>query len=256
MNGIEMSKHHYIIRILNKKDSFVLESRLERKEMPEEKDKESSDLEDLDPRIFRQPSRLGGGECGGCPILDFFSRLGLEEKGSNGDYYFWDIADLVEATEKEDFFLDLCKASQCYKTYESIVENGYNMHLDQSKSITVDVKDGLYEVNEGKHRICVMKRFGYNHRVPMYVTRYERYVKKEILTESSDMEQVLSACYTRFVDLGIPMDAVRKHLQNPKATVMDYLNSSEYSYEEMYERRSNQIMSRVMHPSLIEDVLS
>ena len=90
----------------------------------------------------------------------------------------------------------------------------------------------------------------------MYVTRYERYVKKEILTESSDMEQVLSACYTRFVDLGIPMDAVRKHLQNPKATVMDYLNSSEYSYEEMYERRSNQIMSRVMHPSLIEDVLS
>lgn len=60
-----MSKHHYIIRILNKKDSFVLESRLERKEMPEGKDKESSDIEDLDPRIFRQPSRLGGGECGG-----------------------------------------------------------------------------------------------------------------------------------------------------------------------------------------------
>lgn len=50
------------------------------------------------------------------------------------------------------------------------------------------------------------------------------------------MEKVLKDCYDRYRVLGIPDEVVRRCLRDPSATVMDYLNASRYSYEEMYER--------------------
>lgn len=228
---------HYIIKVLNSKDCFTIESKLERR-TDEFKDavESCSGIENLDPRIFKQPSLLGGGKCGGCPMLSYFSRLGLEGKTSIDGYYFWDLAELVEATKKEPFFLELCKTSKCYETYQSIVEDGYDAHLEERDQIKAEVKGGIYEVGEGKHRVCAMKRFGYDHRVPMRVTRSAGIAKYDHVTESHDMERVLKDCYDRYRVLGIPDEVVRRCLSDPSATVMDYLNASCYSYEEMYER--------------------
>lgn len=228
---------HYVIKVLNSKDNFTIESTLERR-TDESKDavESCSGIENLDPRIFKQPSLLGGGKCGGCIILSYFSRLGLEGKTSIDGYYFWDLAELVEATKKEPFFLELCKTSKCYETYQSIVKDGYAARLEERDQIKVEVNGGIYEVGEGKHRVCAMKRFGYDHKVPMRVTRSAGTTKYDHVTESHDMERVLKDCYDRYRVLGIPDEVVRRCLRDPSATVMDYLNASCYSYEEMYER--------------------
>ena len=230
-------RRHYVIKVLNGKDYFSIESKLERmSDESQDAAETSSDIENMDPRIFKQPSLLGGGKCGGCPILNYFSRIGLEEDTIIGGYYFWNVAELVEATKKELFFLELCKTSKCYETYQSIVKDGYDARLEERDQIKVEVNCGIYEVSEGKHRVCAMKRFGYDHKVPMRVTRSTETAKYDYVTESHDMEKVLKDCYDRYRVLGIPDEVVRRCLRDPSATVMDYLNASCYSYEEMYER--------------------
>ena len=111
------------------------------------------------------------------------------------------------------------------------MEDGYNTHLEERDQIKAEVKGDIYEVGEGKYRVCAMKRFGYDHKIPA------GYVKYDFVTESHDMERVLKDCYDRYRTLGIPDEVVRRNLRDPSATVMDYLNASCYSYEEMYERR-------------------
>ncbi|SFG43285.1 hypothetical protein SAMN05216356_108107 [Oribacterium sp. WCC10] len=76
----------------------------------------------------------------------------------------------------------------------------------------------------------------YDHKVPIRVTRSAGTAKYDNVTESHDMERVLKDCYDRYRVLGIPDEVVRRCLRDPSATVMDYLNASRYSYEEMYER--------------------
>ena len=117
------------------------------------------------------------------------------------------------------------------------MEDGYNTHLEERDQIKAEVKGDIYEVGEGKYRVCAMKRFVYDHKIPVKVTRSAGYVKYDFVTESHDMERVLKDCYDRYRTLGSPDEVVRRILRDPSATVMDYLNASCYSYEEMYERR-------------------
>jgi len=57
----------------------------------------------------------------------------------------------------------------------------------------------------------------------------------------SDNKNVLKSCYGTYERIGIHPDAVWKLLKNPHATVLDYLNESKYSYEELLRYSSGAI---------------
>ena len=199
--------------------------------------------EEVDPMCVVQPEALGGGHCGGCEILRFFERLGLCGMPSFSSYYFFSDKSLLEATRFDKKFLDLCKKNRCYELYTSIEKNGYSRNLPKEDKIYVEINNGRYIAREGKHRICAMKRFGYIGKVPMIVTQptdtdnVEReldeliYKKRDIST----LRTVVEDCYRRYEALGIPREIVRGLIKIPNATVLDYLEKSSYTFEQLYD---------------------
>ena len=88
-----------------------------------------------------------------------------------------------------------------------------------------------------------MKRYGYDKLIPMLVTRVSsseqndrRYVWRNEETVYYNIERVLESCYRRFENIGISREAAREILKNPKATILDYLNASKYSYSELRDK--------------------
>lgn len=232
----------YVIRNENKKDSFEICSELEKtKEFPYRKGKViGCGIEYLNPQMVVQPVNLGGGRCGGCSLHSYFSLIGLMD-GSYDGYYFFEEREIYEATSKEPFFLNCCMQSRCYETYKRIVDEGYSEDIDSSDQIMVTCEYGMYFADEGKHRICAMKRFGYVGNIPMRVTRMEEMEQdsnSNLLFETdyyADMKRIVESCYSRYEKLGISSESVKKLLNNPNATVLDYLKASKYSYGEIYK---------------------
>ena len=232
-----LQKKQYLMRNENKRDYFQVCSELEEPKPESRGSSESStSMEDIDPHDVEQPGNLGSGKCEGCPVYSYFDRLSLlGEYGVDGYYFFW-AEDAVEATRKEDFFLEKCRKSSCFGTYEKILKEGYSKELEERDSIKIDYKNGKYIATEGKHRICAMRRFGYSQLIPMQVTRSseglgdKRGIDKQYY---SNNKYVLESCYGIYERLGISSDDVRELLKDPDATVLDYLDKSKYSYEEL-----------------------
>lgn len=234
-------KKLYILRNENLRDYFQICSELEEKRLEyHDGDIMSTQIEHVNPQNVEQPGNLGGGRCGGCPVYSYFNRLGvLGEYDINGYYFFRD-EEAIEATRKEEFFLEKCRCSSCFQTYEKILKEGYSEELEMRDQIKVSYKNGKFFAGEGKHRVCVMRRFGYSDTIPMRVTRVSdglgdprRIIDKQFF---SDNKHVLETCYDVYERLGISSDDVRDLLKNPKATILDYLKRSKYSYEEMLDQ--------------------
>ncbi len=73
------------------------------------------------------------------------------------------IYSILSSTSSDEFYLDICKKSvHCMKllnkfqsgTYKSLADGG-----DGKDDITIGLKRGDYTIYEGKHRVCVAKRF-------------------------------------------------------------------------------------------------
>ena len=233
-------KKLYMLRNENLRDFFQVCSELEETRSEyHDGDIISTQIEHVNPQNVEQPGNLGGGRCGGCPVYSYFNRIGvLGEHDINGYYFFRD-EEAIEATRKEEFFLDKCRYSTCFQTYEKILKEGYSEELEMRDQIKVQYQNGRYSAGEGKHRVCVMRRFGYSNIIPMRVTRVSdssgnpgRIMDKQFF---SDNKHVLESCYGVYERLGISSDDVRDLLKNPKATIVDYLKRSNYSYEEMLD---------------------
>ncbi len=223
------------------RDYFQICSELEEKRLEyHDGDIMSTQIEHVNLQNVEQPGNLGGGRCGGCPVYSYFNRLGvLGEYDINGYYFFRD-EEAIEATRKKEFFLEKCRCSSCFQTYEKILKEGYSEELEMRDQIKVSYKNGKFFAGEGKHRVCVMRRFGYSDTIPMRVTRVSdglgdprRIIDKQFF---SDNKHVLETCYDVYERLGISSDDVRDLLKNPKATILDYLKRSKYSYEEMLDQ--------------------
>lgn len=236
----QFKKKLYILRNENLRDCFQICSKLEETRSEyHDGDIISTQIEYVNPQNVEQPGNLGGGRCGGCPVYSYFNRLGvLGEYDINGYYFFRD-EEAIEATRKEEFFLDKCRYSNCFRTYEKILKEGYSEELEMRDQIRVSYKNGKYSAGEGKHRVCVMRRFGYSNIVPMRVTRISdssgnprKIMDKQFF---SDNKHVLESCYGVYKRIGISSDDVRDLLKKPKATIVDYLKRSKYSYEEMLD---------------------
>lgn len=68
--------------------------------------------EEIFPNDIIYPNNLGGGNCGGCAVTAYFSKLIRTET-----YNIIDDREIVEQTKSEPYFVNLCKSSKCYKTY-------------------------------------------------------------------------------------------------------------------------------------------
>lgn len=233
-------KKLYILRNENMKDYFQVCSELEKTRSEYHGgDIISTQIERVNPQNVEQPERLGGGKCAGCPVYSYFNRLGLLEGYDMTGYYFFSEKEAIEATRKEEFFLKKCQNSNCFDTYERILSEGYSEDLERRDQISVSYHNGKYSAGEGKHRVCAMRRFGYSNTIPMRVTRVSdssgdpgSILDKQFF---SDNKHVLETCYDVYERLGISSDDVRDLLKNPRATIIDYLKRSKYSYEEMLD---------------------
>jgi hypothetical protein len=235
-----LKKKLYMLRKENFRDFFKVCSELEETRSEYyDGDIISAQVEYVNPQNVEQPGNLGGGGCGGCPVYNYFNCIGvLGEHDINGYYFFRD-EEAIEATRKEEFFLDKCRYSTCFQTYEKILKEGYSEELEIYDQIKVQYQNERYSAGEGKHRVCVMRRFGYSNEIPMRVTRVSGssgdpggIMDKQFF---SDNKHVLESCYGVYERLGISSDDVRDLLKNPKATIVDYLKRSKYSYEEILD---------------------
>lgn len=184
-------KKLYILRNENLRDYFRICSELEEKRLEyHDGDIMSTQIEHVNPQNVEQPGNLGGGRCGGCPVYSYFNRLGvLGEYDINGYYFFRD-EEAIEATRKEEFFLDKCRYSTCFQTYEKILKEGYSEELEMRDQIKVQYQNGRYSAGEGKHRVCVMRRFGYSNIIPMRVTRVSDRGERTDLADETTLGQV------------------------------------------------------------------
>ena len=230
-------KKLFLLRNENRRDSFQICSELE--ELKPEYyggDIVSTLMEYVNPQNVEQPGNLGGGQCGGCAVYSYFKRLGLLGENDINGYYFFRAEEALEATRDEEFFLERCRHNACFKTYEKILKEGYSENLEARDQIKVTYRNGKYYADEGKHRVCTMRRFGYSKEVPMCVTRCNDSSDDQRVLDKmyySDSKPVLESCYNRYKRIGISSDDVRDLLKKPQATILDYLNKSKYSYEEI-----------------------
>lgn len=80
------------------------------KELKSSKRKNSGfKVEMISPETVSFPLNLGGG-CGGCCVVSYFDHLLTSE----GSYFIISVAEIVEQTRDEPYFIEICKNSECY----------------------------------------------------------------------------------------------------------------------------------------------
>ena len=232
----------YIIRNENHKDSIEI-CKLKMEEDAPKYNVISKGEEYVNPQDVKWPINLGGGKCGGCMIYDYFTRLGLE----NGDNYeFFDMRSQVSSTAGIQYFDDLCKRHKCYEYYQSIANEGYNVRKDWSGKedhITIDCTNGIMSVGEGKHRICALKRFGYDKEIPMIVTRCTRTMGEKYMSplfttpyaSKDKMKRIIAEFDDKCQKLGISRESARESLKLGESPA-EFLGRSKYTYAELYDR--------------------
>ena len=95
-------------------------------------------------------------------------------------------------------------------------QEGYRDDLLERDMIHIGVRDGEYIAEEGKHRICAMKRHGYNEKVYARVTYSENFSTKDfyLLIDYSPSEHALKEYYKCFEEYGISRDEVVEYLSD------------------------------------------
>lgn len=198
-----------IFEVINKRDRFdilSIDDKATRK-----MGKSRTVIEEIDLDIISYPDNLGGGKCGGCSVVPYFR--GLENSHA---YHIIRDSDIVEQTKNVPYFIELCKNSRCYSTYQKIVKEGYRDDLPERDMIHIGVRDGEYIAEEGKHRICAMKRHGYNEKVYARVTYSKNFSTKDfyLLVDYSPSENALKEYYKCFEEYGIGRDEVLEYLSD------------------------------------------
>lgn len=198
-----------VFEIINKRDRFEILTIGDRATGTMGKSRTVNEEIDLD--IISYPDNLGGGKCGGCSVIPYFR--GLERSCA---YRIIRDSDIVEQTKNVQYFIDLCRNSKCYSTYQKIVKNGYRNDLPERDMIHIVVRDGEYIAEEGKHRICAMKRHEYNEKVYARVTYSENFSIKDyyLLVDYSPSECDLKEYYKCFEEYGIDRNEVLEYLSD------------------------------------------
>lgn len=167
----------------------------------------------IHPNDVLYPNYLSEGKCHGCPVTDYFSRLSSPET-----YDIISDSDIVEQTKAEPYFINLCKSSRCHKTYQNILTEGYK--INKNDMIKLDKYNDSYIPQEGKHRICALKRFDYPKKIPAEITHSTDY-KADTLQEEHfvSFEQRLKKYYECFKYYGLSKEEVLAYLSDTQMSL-------------------------------------
>ena len=207
IKNVEYERVHF--DIINKRDRFKI---IEDTNYPVEHEQIQKNLiVEINAKEVLYPNDLGGGKCKGCPVVAYFG--GLE---NSGPFSIITQSEIVEQTKNMPYFIDMCKKSECYSTYQKIVEQGYK-ELKKSDMILIDEKYGAYIPQEGKHRICAMKRFDYDQNVKMIITHIKNINKGDAFAINKSLNSLptideITNYYKCFEQYGINRDKVLEYL--------------------------------------------
>lgn len=126
----------------------------------------------ISPKLLPYPDTLGGG-AGRCVIWNIFQTIGLLESGCESVYEFYSLSQLLDMTSANSELLDKCKKSRnCGYIIRKMLNDEYKGKWEndnENDDITVQLKEGQYSLCEGKHRVCMAKRFEINN-IPVEIT--------------------------------------------------------------------------------------
>lgn len=174
-------------------------------------------------KIF-YPSSLGGG-AGKCIIWDIFQSLDLMNT-FNDDYRPLSISEMFEASSENSSLLNECsKFKRCRGLLDKFNNDTYIEEPDKTSfydDIQLEEIDGFYIPHEGKHRVCIAKRFN----IPMIYAQVNKAInirqkdklknglKYVFQNQHYDPKRTLEMCYKIFKNMGIDKEQVIYILEN------------------------------------------
>lgn len=121
----------------------------------------------LDPALVACSDTMGSGPSR-CAVWNCFARLGLYDMFSYS-YSMFSLGELIENVTKHHRLLWLCeKQDNCRELLEKFRTGRYDT-TDEEAPIRLSYTAGAYHVSDGKHRLCVARRFQIA-RVPVFLT--------------------------------------------------------------------------------------
>lgn len=222
-----------IFNVMNVHDRFaIVDPQSEQSSRDDYSEKTSTRIEYISPSILPYPNSLGGGYCGGCPVVSYFRELVW-----SGEYSILSDADVVEQTKSIPYFIDLCKSSRCYDTYRSIINDGYRLDLQENQMIIIDVLDGKYVPQEGKHRVCALKRYDYQGKIPARITYTSRSInhKSYIAVKHVPVDLSMDEYYRCYESYGLSRDDVLNYLSDPNKSLCQMIAEKQHINESVFK---------------------
>ena len=191
-----------------------------------ENDKNESCYRGYDPRgmyvdtkkVF-YPTTMGGG-AGRCVVWDIFQTLDLMNTFKE-DYKVFDVETMLEGSSYNEGILELCSNyGTCGYLLEKFKSDSYCTSEELYDQIELIEYKGHYFPHEGKHRVCIAKRF----KIPKIyakVTKSINIEKRQIDKDANSISiknnytrkigenDILNAYYKVFRDIGLEDENVR-----------------------------------------------
>ena len=254
-------KFKITIKIKNTRDQFrVVQFNEKQKESVYYRDNESIPKNDyIDPKVLPYPDTLGGG-AGRCIIWSIFSNLGLLDNGSDELYSVISTRKMFEISSYSNKLSNMCLRSKpCGEIIEKMKEGKYEANFEIQDEwrddIQVQYEDGRYWLSEGKHRVCIAKRFKID-RIPVKITiikpNKENYVKVGVLEEGVkafykeelNCKNILFDCYDKYNRLGLSIDDVRK-LNEKGISDSEFVNFIEQTTNKDIVDLANEVYTKI-----------
>lgn len=178
----------------------------------------------VDTNKIVYPNALGGG-ANRCVIWGIYQILGLMST-YEPQYEIMDIRDMLESSSHNAGLLEVCENyDRCRKLLNKFRNGTYVTDLSESNSGYDDIKlteyNGYFIPEEGKHRVCMTKRFD----IPKVYARVTKCVNIRQKQKSNHyldyfshrnntIEGIMNDCYKRFEDVGLNPEQVKYLLEN------------------------------------------
>lgn len=184
-------------------------------------------LQRINPKVLPYPNRLGSGS-GKCAVWDIFQQIGLLECGQESIYKFYSVSEILNMTSKNEDLLKKCKESQnCGYIIEKMLNNEYKGLWEGGSGkddISIELEEDKYSLDEGKHRVCMAKRFDIAD-IPVEITENIRKEKKYydddmiLFKRQYTCHEIMKHCYETLENIGISNEDAHELLKLPIANL-------------------------------------
>lgn len=190
--------------------------------------------ERISPKLLPYPNTLGGG-ARGCIIWDIFQSIGLLECGWESAYEFYSLSEILDMTSKNEKLLAKCKKSKnCGYIIDKMINNNYKGKWEGGEGwddISVELNRGKYRLYEGKHRVCMAKRFNIDV-IPVEVTELIHKEIKYYSSSSMDLciahrkytcREIMNDFYETLKKIGIHKEDSHELLKNSNNDIIEFI---------------------------------